>query len=372
MDSDNILEQQIGNLGSEPNDPQTTPKGLGKLTHKAAYGAKEALTEQERAERGGFLSRSANKMQSFKGKHGVENDSTNVEDSSVRYADDFSVSISDGWIPIDRKEMGMRSLFYPQSWKFYVRAATVNSIKNWTAIDENRADELNRVFNDIIKTCVKIETTDINKASWDMINSWDRFWFILKIRECTFVKGESKVEFEDSCSECNEDIIYTLTSHSLYYDYPDEDIIEKYWDGTKWVIDPSEYGLKTDESITLYIPKILKDDAIIEWATNKVRNKQKIDETFVKYLVWLLDKPAKDIQMLDRQIQKIYNDYKKWDLDTFAFITDVIDNININPSERLKTVCPSCSREATSTVQFPNGIKALFAVKTAIKKFGSR
>lgn len=360
---DKVLESQIGEFGGTK---EQESKPLGKLKHKAALGEKEDLTEEEKKSMEAFLERS-NKNSLIRSNKSKEIPVV----SSDNYSQIESVSISDGWIPINREEMGLRSIFYPASWQFYIRPATVNAIKNWTAVDEEKANEVNRVFNDIIKTCVKIETKDINKASWDQINSWDRFWFILKIREYTFSTGESKVEFEDNCSECGEDIKFTLTSAGLYYDYPDEDIIDKYWDGFKWVIDPREYGLDSDE-ITLYLPKIEKDEAIIEWATNKVRNKQNFDETFIKYLIWLLDKPSKDAQMLDRQIQKIYNNYKKWDLDTFSFITDVINNININQSEKLKTTCPECGREATSTVQFPNGIKALFAIKSSVKKFGSR
>ena len=144
-----------------------------------------------------------------------------------------------------------------------------------------------------------------------------------------------------------------------------------YWNGSTWEIDPSEYNVDA-APVTLYTPKLQKDEAIIEWATAKIRNKQKIDETFIKFLTWLLPKPSRDAQMLDRQIQKIYKEYKEWDIDMFQFMNDVVNNITINPSEQLRTRCPHCSQEATSTVQFPNGVKVLFEVKSNIKKFGSR
>jgi hypothetical protein len=203
------------------------------------------------------------------------------------------------------------------------------------------------------------------------MNSWDRFWFTLKIREITFITGEQKIEFEDTCSECEEDLIYTLKSENLFYEFPDEDLIDNYWNGTNWVIDPSEYDLE-DPVITLYTPTIGKDQAIIDWATNKVRAGGKIDETFITYLVWMLPKASKDAQMLDRQIQKLYKEYKSWSVDMFSFMQDVVRNITINPSEKLRQTCPHCGAEATSNVQFPNGIKAIFNVATKAKKFGSR
>lgn len=345
------LEDQIGNIGGDI-DETTDQKSqsLGKLMHKSSYGQKEDLTKSEQEDLQNFLA----KGRLLKQKSDKEN-----------------APISEGWIPLSRDEMGLRGDFYPASWQFFIRPATLNAIKNWTAVDEEKAADVNNVFNEIIKTCVKIETTDISKPNWTHINSWDRFWFILKIREYTFPDNENTVKFTDVCSECGEEMTYELNSSNLFYEYPDDELIEKYWHNNHWEIDPTEYDVNHD-IITLYTPKLGKDEAIIEWASNKVRNKQKLDETFIKYLIWLLDRPASDPQMLDRQIQKIYNEYKTWDMDMFNFMTDVINNININPSEQLKTTCPSCGREATSTVQFPNGIKVLFAYKSNNKKFGSR
>lgn len=340
-----VLENQIGLMGGEE-----APQSIGKLKHKESYGGKSDLTEQEQSDMDAFLARS--------NKHRNE---TSVND----------ISISQGWIPIDREEMGIRSQFYPDGWEFYIRPATVQAIKNWTAIDEERADVLNNVFNDIIKTCVKIDTHSDQGAGWTQLRSWDRFWFILKVREYTYSQGQSKIEFTDDCSECGSEITYTLNSNSLFYEFPDDDLVEKYWNGSTWNINPREYDVDHNP-ITLYTPTLGKDEAIIEWATAQVRAKKKLDETFIKFLVWLLPKASKDLQMLDRQIQKIYKEYKAWDINMFSFMTDVITNITINPSEQLRVKCPECGMEATSTVQFPNGVKVLFEVQTTAKKFGSR
>lgn len=339
------LEEQIGAMGGDPNENAS----IGKLKHAVSYGQQENLSASEQEKLDKFLERSR--------KHTTE---INQE-----------TSISEGWIPINRDEMGIRSIFYPEMWEFYIRPATVQAIKNWTAIDEERPDVLNNVFNDIIKTCVKINTNSDKGAGWAQINSWDRFWFVLKVREYTYLNNQNTINFNDECSECNTEIEYNLRSNSLFYEFPDEDLIEKYWNGESWTIDPNEYDVNHDP-ITLYTPKLGKDDAIINWATDKIRAKQKIDETFIKFLVWLIPNASKDMNILDKQIQKIYKDYKNWDLNMFTFMNDVINNITINPSEQLRVKCPNCGQEATSTVQFPNGIKVLFEVKSNAKKFGSR
>ena len=342
------LENQIGNMGGDFEESQ--PANMGKLKHKSAYGGQNDLTEQEQNNLDEFLAKSR--------KHSEERRE--------------KVMVKDGWIPIDRNEMGKRSQFYPESWEFYIRPATVQAIKNWTAIDEERADVVNNVLNEIIKTCVKIEPNDGTQVSWNKINSWDRFWFILKVREYTYAQGQSKVEFQDDCSECGEEIDYILTADGLFYEFPDEDLVDKYWDDGCWKIDPAEYDVFGEAPITLYTPTLERDIAIIDWATAKVRAGAKLDETFINFLMWMLPKPHKDMQMLDKQINGIQKAYKRWSVDMFTFMTDVLKNITINQSDKLKVRCPHCGQEATSTVQFPNGIKVLFETQSTVKKFGSR
>ena len=336
------LENEIGALGGE----ETT--SLGKLQHKAAYGGKEDLNSDEQESLNKFLN---------KGKQLKEQEEL--------------INISDSWIPIDKEELGIRAMFYPESWEFFIKPATMKAIKNWTAIDESRPDQVNKVFNEIIKQCVKIDTHSMHGASWAQINSWDRFWFILKVREYTFSTGENKIEFNDECSECSADIKFVLTSDSLHYEFPDDELVQNYWNGKEWDIDPTEYEVE-HEPIKLYTPKLGKDESIIEWATNKHRAGGKIDETFIEFLPWLLDKPSKDLSMLDRQIEKIYKEYNTWDVDMFTFMRDVIKNVTINPSENLSTRCPHCGQETISGVQFPDGITALFGSNKPKKKFGSR
>ena len=182
-----VLDAEIGEIGED--------KPLKKLKHKASYGQKEDLTSEEQSKLDAFLARS---------------NSHKNQDASP---------ISQGWIPIDREEMGIRSIFYPESWEFMIRPATVQAIKNWTAIDEERPDVVNNVFNEIIKTCVKIVTNSDQGASWAQLRSWDRFWFVLKVREYTYAQGQNNIEFEDECSECGTDIHYELKSTSMFYEF---------------------------------------------------------------------------------------------------------------------------------------------------------
>ena len=212
-----VLEDQIDD----------TPKSLGKV-RKEVIGAPGELDATEKSRLSEFASRSTKLIESTK------------------------LPISDGWIPINREEMGTRSLFYPEDWIFYAKPATVQTIKNWTAVDEERPEVVLQVLNEIVRSSVKIES-NLGSVSWKEINTWDQFWFILKVREVTFSKGESKVEFEDECSNCGNLITYTLGPSTLLFDLPDEELIQNYWRGNCWEIDPREYVVDHDP-ILLYIP----------------------------------------------------------------------------------------------------------------------
>lgn len=352
-----VLDAQIGNIGDSEKEvvkKENTPH-LGKLqNYEKITGRKAELTPDELAELEKFRNRSKK---------------SELVNESEQFTDD--VKIADGWVLVDKNEMGLRAQFYPSSWEFYIKPASVGAIKNWTSVDESNPSAVSKVLNEIIKTSVKIDTNGDGVANWGAINSWDRFWFILKVRELTFVKGDTKIEFEDICSECGADLLYNLTSQSLFFDLPDSDLIEKYWDGRCWNIDPTEYNVES-EPIVLYTPKLATDERIIEWATAQARNNKQIDENFVKFLMWLLKNPSRDLNILNRQIEKIYKEYKGWSLEMYEFMEDVIRNITVNPSENLKTKCPHCGGESVSTVRFPNGIKVLFRIETKAKKFGTK
>lgn len=352
------FEDEIGNLGGleesleeNANNTQKESTKESSIGGKLRYspGQQKELDDKEQKDLESFLARSR------------------------RHIDEVvPVSVSQGWIPIDREELGIRSRFYPEDWQFFVRPATVEAIKNWSSIDEERIDVVNTVFNDIVRTCVKIQDTAGN-IPWSRINSWDRFWFILKVREYTFNQGEAKIEFTDNCAECDQELLYTLTSNSLFYEFPDNEIVDKYWNSIDrtWYIDPREYDVDRP-AVRLYVPTLEKDQAILDWAIEQSRANKKLDQTFLRFLPWMLSKAPKNPDLLSKFIKECESIYKSWDETMFDFMDEVIYNITVNPSEKLKQVCPHCGEEVVSSVRFPNGVKVLFKREISRKKFGSR
>ena len=283
-----------------------------------------------------------------------------------------SANFMDGWIDVDKSLLGERAQFYPEDWQFRIRPATVEAIRNWSTIDDTNVSVVDDVFNEVIKSCVAIVSSN-GPMPWGNIRSWDRFFFLLLVRKYTYVQGERKIEYEEDCPNCDNPVKYNLVSEALMYDLPDPEVM-KYFDKNeqRWIIDPEEFGLNMTQPIIFYLPTLEKDAAIKAWAINRYQEKKKIDNVFVKFLSWMAPKISKDETIAQRQIKEYEMKFKSWDADTFSFMNEVINNIMITPLSKLTMTCPICGEEVTSDVRFPNGIRDLFAVSGGHKKFGKK
>lgn len=343
------LENQIGTMGAEQSAEQPS---LGKLKHVTKR--KRDLTPEEEASKQAFIER------------------TGFGHKNKEEASEVTYSITEGWIPIERDDMGIRGKFYPEEWQFRIRPATVEAIKNWSSINETNLAVTNNVFNEIMKSCVSI-TTPVGKLSWGKVNSWDRFWFIMKVHDFTFVKGEHALDYEEECPECGAPIKFHLTPDALVYEFPDDEVVEKHWNQElrAWVIDPQEYDVDAPVQY-LYTPTLEKDDAIFQWAYAQSQMGKTLNEPFLRFLPWLLDKASKDPDQLEKSIKAAKKTFSEWDEEMFSFMDEVLRNITINPSEKLRQVCPNCGEEVITSVRFPNGIKSIFTVPSKHRKFGSK
>jgi len=280
--------------------------------------------------------------------------------------------VRDGWMDVDKRLLGERAKFYPEDWEFKIRPATVEAIRNWSTIDDENPNSVDDVFNEILKYCLTIVTPTGN-LPWGNVRSWDRFFFVLLIREYTFVNGENKVEFTEDCPSCDNPVTFRLTSQSLLYDLPDPDIM-KYFsqEEQNWLIDPEEYNVNWPENIVLYLPTLEKDANIKAWLIDRVQNNKKVDNVFVKFLPWLAPKISKDLTIAQRQIREYEVKFKSWDTDMFSFMDEVINNITVVPSTKIIETCPTCGEEVTAAISFQDGIRSLFNMASGRKKFGKK
>ena len=283
--------------------------------------------------------------------------------------------IREGWIDVDKVLLGKRAEFYPEDWQFRIRPATVEAIRNWSNIDDENPNSVDDVFNEILKSCLAIIGPGGQPIPWGNINNWDRFFFLLLIREYTFRTGEKKIKYQDYCPECDNEIDFELTSQSLMYDFPDEEVMKYYSREERcWFIDPAEFGLENEEPIKLWLPTLEKDAAIKQWLISRLQENRnrKIDQTFIRFAGWLSPKISKDETIAQRQIRELDLKYRSWNEDMFSFMDEVIRNIIITPSNKLIINCPICGEEVTSNIRFPNSVRDLFDISGKHRKFGKK
>lgn len=282
--------------------------------------------------------------------------------------------IRDGWIDVDKTLLGERAQFYPEDWQFRIRPATVEAIRNWSTIDDENMLSINDVFNEVLRSCLAIRTAQGPKP-WNAINSWDRFFFILLVREYTF-ESQNPIKFESTCPNCDVDIDFYLNSQALGYDLPDPEVMQYFdVDNRVWLIDPSEYDVETDvETIRLYVPTLEREDNFKSWLMSKYQENKnfKIDNTFLKFVCWLCPKISKDTAVAKQQIRQAEVTFKNWDSEMFLFMDEVLKNVQVTPETHLKMQCPSCGEEVTAQIQFQDGIRSLFNVPSRHKKFGKK
>lgn len=286
-----------------------------------------------------------------------------------------NAEIREGWMTVDRALLGDRNVFYPETWEFRIKPATVEAIRNWSTIDEENPNSIDIVFDEILKACLAIRTPN-GPLPWNQINTWDRFFFVLLIREYTFVNGDSKVEFTRECSNCESEVTFTLDSQSLMYDLPEDDVMDKYNQTDRtWHIYPADYDVEYGDEVVLYVPTREKDANIKNYMINRVQQdpNAKIDRVFFKFLPWMLPKISKDVNIAKGQIRKAETEYKSWDIDMFELMDNVITNITVTPATTLLGVCEACGEEVTAPIQFPNGISSLFhRNRKVVKRFGKK
>ncbi len=282
-----------------------------------------------------------------------------------------NADIKEGWQVVDRRLFGERDIYYPANWQFRIKPATVDAIRNWSTIDDENPNVVDDVFNEIVKSCFQIKTPT-GLLPWGNLRSWDRFFILMLIRQYSFVVGESKIQYSEECPECDNPVDFILDSSTLRYDLPDPEVMPYYdRESCTWMVDPAEFDVE-GEPITLYLPTLEKEANIKAWIIDRLQNKRKVDNVFIKFLPWMANKISKDLTIASRQIKELEMKFKSFDAEMFTLMNDIINNIMVTPSTKLITKCSTCGEEVTANIRFPNGVRELFNIKRTGKKFGNK
>ena len=247
--------------------------------------------------------------------------------------------------------------FYPDDTRISIRAARVDEIREFSAIDETDIKDVTDKLTYMVSQCVKIYYGNIPGSYRDLLAA-DRIVLILKIREITFLDGMSSIKLPVPAGACEtvgctpqETVIFNSSKLNFTTQSPE---LEKYYDS----VDKC-YNVKTKSFgiITLFPPSIGVTSIINNWIVEQAREERKIDASLTEILQYLVS----DWRRLnDKSIFNILGELSTWSTEKFTLVYRLIEMINIGIEFELKDRCETCGGEITVPITFPSGYKSLF------------
>ncbi len=247
--------------------------------------------------------------------------------------------------------------FYPDNTRISIRAARVDEIREFSAIDENDYKDVNDKLVYMISQCVKVYYGNIPGSYRDLLAA-DKIVLILKIREITFLDGMSSIKLPVPSTACEtagckpqESVIFNSTK--LNFTTPSEDI-EKYYDSVNKC-----YNIKTKSFgvITLTPPSIGVNTIVSNWIVEQAKEEKKIDAALTEILQYLVGNWR---GLNSKSIFNILGELSTWSTEKFVLVYRLIEKITIGIEYELKERCETCGGEITVPITFPDGYKSIF------------
>ena len=247
--------------------------------------------------------------------------------------------------------------FYPDGTQISIRAARVDEIREFSAIDENDIKDVTDKLTYMVSQCVKVYYGNIPGSYRDLLSA-DRIVLILKIREITFLDGMSSIKLPVPANACEtvgcktqDSVIFNSTKLNFTTPAPE---LEKYYDSVNKC-----YNVRTRTfgTITLYPPSIGVTSIITNWIVDQAKQEKKFDAALTEILQYLVGNWRR---LNDKSIFNILGELSVWSTEKFALVYRLIEKINIGIEFELKDRCETCGGEITVPITFPDGYKSLF------------
>ena len=247
--------------------------------------------------------------------------------------------------------------FYPENTKISIRAARVDEIREFSAIDENDIKDVTDKLTYMISQCVKVYYGNVPGSYRDLLSA-DKIVLILKIRELTFLDGMSSIKLPVPVNACEttgckpqDSVIFNSTKLNFTTPSPE---LEKYYDNTNRC-----YNIKTKSfgTITLYPPTIGVTTIVNNWIVEQAKEERKIDIALTEILQYLVGNWR---GLNDKSIFNILGELSVWSTEKFVLVYRLIEKLNIGIEFELKDRCETCGGEITVPITFPDGYKSLF------------
>ena len=247
--------------------------------------------------------------------------------------------------------------FYPDDTRISIRAARVDEIREFSAIDENDIKDVTDKLTYMVSQCVKVYYGNIPGSYRDLLSA-DRIVLILKIIEITFLDGMSSIKLPVPANACEtigckpqDHIIFN--SSKLNFTTPSPEI-EKYYDSVNkcYNIRTKSFGV-----ITLYPPTIGVTTIITNWIVEQAKEEKKFDAALTEILQYLIGNWRR---LNNNSIFNTLGELSVWSTEKFALVYRLIEKINIGIEFELTDTCEACGGEITVPITFPDGYKSLF------------
>jgi hypothetical protein len=247
--------------------------------------------------------------------------------------------------------------FYPDNTQISIRAARVDEIREFSAIDENDIKDVTDKLTYMVSQCVKVYYGNIPGSYRDLLSA-DRIVLILKIREITFLDGMSSIKLPVPANACEtagcrpqDTIVFNSTKLNFTTAAPE---IEKYYDSVNkcYNIRTKSFGV-----ITLYPPTIGVTSIVTNWIVTRAKEEKKVDAALTEILQYLVGSWR---GLNDKSIFNILGELSTWSTEKFTLVYRLIEKMNIGIEFELKDRCETCGGEITVPITFPDGYKSLF------------
>ena len=258
-------------------------------------------------------------------------------------------------IPLDTLPSGGK--FYPDGTTISIRAARVGEIREFSIINEEDPKDIRDKMTYIVSQCTKVYYGNTPGHYKDLLED-DRIVLVLKIRELTFVDGQSSIKVpvpDGACQTpgCHPQETVDFSSNKLEFLKPSEKL-EKYYDPVErcYNIQTKRFG-----TIKLYPPTIGVTSVIAEWIGEQQAENKKIDAALADILPYII----KDWRgFTTKQVFAKITELAGWSTEKFALVLRLKDEISVGIEFEITETCSSCGGELKIPVTFPDGFRSLF------------
>ena len=262
-----------------------------------------------------------------------------------------------GYLNVPLETLPSQGRYYPENTRISIRAARVGEIREFSTIDENDPKDVTDKMTYIISQCCKIYYGNVPGHYKDIIVA-DRIVLIFKIRELTFVDGQSSMKIPVPSGACSTDGCkpqdnISFNSTMFKFMQPNEEL-EKYYDPVNrcYNIHTKSFGM-----ITLHIPTIGVWTAVSDYVRDELQNNRKIEGTVAEMIQFLI----KDWRGLgEKAIFAKISEVSGWDTKKFNLVYRLIEKINVGIEFEITDTCENCGGERKVPISFPDGYKSIF------------